>query len=249
VNNVQGNPQCGRGRALPVVGCWLRLVVMAREAEFSGVFAATAREEAERLRVRSFELRARGERWVGRGEEALAEAARLEARVRELDEMLGRAPQLRLDLQSEELRGRELREAALRVLLERLGQRRPIHYRDWYGLLGEHGVVAAGKDPVATFLTQITRSPLVERVKGESGVYLVDPGRAYKRARAELAEASRDLRAAEDRLNPVQESEPPAAEAVKDARTAQARLTRARRDLDAVVAARSSLLRDRLTAA
>jgi hypothetical protein len=222
---------------------------MARDdADFSGAFEATAREEAERLRVRSFELRARGERWVERGDEALAEAARLEARVRELDEMLGRAPQMRLDLQSEELRGKELREAALRVLLEQLGQRQRIHYRDWYRLLTEQGVVAGGKDPIATFLTQITRSPLVERVEGESGVYRLDPMRAYEQARAELAAASRDVRAAEDGLSPAGR-EPRAAEAVEQARAAQARFARAQRHLVEVVAARSALLRDRLAAA
>ena len=219
-------------------------------ADFSEAFAARAREEAERLRVRALELRARGDRWVERGEEALSEAARLETRVRELDEMLGRAPQMRLDLQTEALRGQRLREAALAVLVEQVGTKRPIHYREWYRLLTDRGLIAAGKDPVATFLTQITRSPLIERVAGKGGVYQVDPGAAYERARAALAVASRDLSQAQDRLGEAEDSSSPADdEAVREVRRAAARFAQAQRDLERVIAARDVLLRERFAAA
>jgi hypothetical protein len=218
--------------------------------DFSEAFATTAREEAERLRVRALELRARGERWVARGEEALSEAGRLETRVRELDEMLGRAPQMRLDLQTEALRGQRLREAALAVLVEHVGTRTPIHYRAWYRLLTDRGLVAAGKDPVATFLIQITRSPLIERVEGKGGVYQVDPGAAYERARAALAAASRDLSAAQDRLSGAADSASSAHEgAVGEVRAAGARFAQAQRDLDRVIAARETLRRERSAAA
>jgi hypothetical protein len=218
--------------------------------DFSDAFAATAREESERLRSRALEVRARGERWVKRGEEILGEAERLEARVRELDEMLGRAPQLRIDLQTETLQGQQLREAAIQILVARIGTRTPIHYRDWYHLFTESGCVAAGKNPLATFLTQITRSPLVHRVDGQSGVYEIDPRAAYDRARGELAAAAGQLAEEEERLVRGRES------GVSDSddglgavRVAGARLAQAQRDLDAVIAARSSLLRERLSAA
>jgi hypothetical protein len=218
--------------------------------DFSEAFATTAREEAERLRVRALELRARGERWVERGEEALSEAARLETRVRELDEMLGRAPQMRLDLQTEALRGQRLREAALAVVVEQVGTKKPIHYREWYRLLTDRGLVAAGKDPVATFLTQITRSPLIERVEGKGGVYKVDPRAAYERARAALAAASRELSEAQDRLAAAENSASPADDhAVGEVRAAAARFAQAQRDLDRVIAARATLLRERFVAA
>jgi len=218
--------------------------------DFSEAFAATAREEAERLRVRALELRARGERWVERGEEALSEAARLETRVRELDEMLGRAPQMRLDLQTEALRGQRLRAAAVAVLVEQVGTRKPIHYREWYRLLTDRGLIAAGKDPVATFLTQITRSPLIERVGGKGGVYQVDPGAAYERARAALAVASRELSEAQDRLAEAEDPSSSAdGEPIAAVRAAAARFAQAKRDLERVIAARETLLRERSAAA
>jgi hypothetical protein len=219
--------------------------------DFSEEFAVTAREEAERLRVRAHELRARGDRWVHRGQEALGEAERLEARVRELDELLGRAPQLRVDLQTPALQGQHLREAAVRILVEHRGTRRPIHYREWYDLLTESGFAAAGKDPLATFLTQITRSPLVERVDGGSGVYQIDPNAAYERARAELAVTTRQLTEAEEQLNErasASDASDPDAQ-LQVVRAASARLAQAQRNLEAVIAARSVLLHERLAAA
>lgn len=206
-------------------------------APFSDEFATTAREEAERLSVRASELRARGERWLARAHAVLAEAERLEAQVRDLDELLGRAPQLRIDLQSGELQGQQLREAAARILLERRGPGVPIHYREWYELLTEDGLVAGGKDPLATFLTQITRSPIVSRVEGaESGIYLLDPKGAYDRARQELADASRSLR-----LLRV-EAEGGASDAGLPLAEAQQKAARAQKRLDAVVEARMNLL-------
>lgn len=220
----------------------------ARPPDFSEAFAATALEEAERLRVRAHELRLRGTRWIERGEQTVAEAERLETRVRELDEMLGRAPQLRIDLQSEQLRGQQLRKAAIQILVERVGTRRPIHYRDWYRLLTETGRAAAGRDPLATFLTQITRSPLVQRVEARSGVYQLDPGTAYQRARAELAAAARNLRQVQDDFGRTTGSASGDGEAGITVRDAAARVARAQRELDAVVEARSLLLRERLSA-
>ena len=192
-------------------------------APFSDEFAATARDEAARLAARAHELRARGERWLQRAGELLREADRLDHRVRELDEILGRAPQLRLDLQTRALQGQRLREEATRILLERRGVRVPIHYRDWFALLGEEGVEVGGKDPLATFLTQVTRSPVVVRVEHEGqGVYELDPHGAYERARARLREA------------------------LSASATDGDRLAAARRELDAVLDARTRLFHERV---
>jgi hypothetical protein len=206
-----------------------------QEPPYSDGFAKTARQEVERLGLRAAELRARGERWIERGEALIADAVRFEGQVRDLDELLGRAPQLRIDLQSRELQGQQLREAAAQILLERRGARHPIHYRDWYQLLTEAGYAAAGKNGLATFLTQITRSPIVSRVKGESGVYELDPLGAYDRARAAYAEASKAL-------TEVQVSVPATREASELlTRKAHEQLTKAKRQLDDVVAARTAL--------
>jgi hypothetical protein len=120
----------------------------------------------------------------------------------------------------------------------RRGVNEPIHYRAWYELLLEEGVTATGKDPLATFLTQITRSPVVARVAGASGIYQLDPHGAYEHARVELADANRALTltreqsgAGEERLS-----------------RARARLDQAKQQLNAVLHARSALLQARLTA-
>jgi hypothetical protein len=205
--------------------------VASAQPPFSDEFAQTARVEAARLSARAQELRARGERWLQRAGELLREADRLEHRVRELDELLGRAPQLRLDLQTTQLQGQRLREEAARILLERRGLRVPIHYREWFALVTGDGLTVAGKDPLATFLTQITRSPIVVRRDAGSGMYELDPHGAYERARARLhavvAEANGSAQLSEDDLS--------------------AEVSRARRDLDAVLEARAALFRGQLS--
>jgi hypothetical protein len=96
------------------------------------------------------------------------EAARL---LRAIDEMLGRAPQLSIESTHDELRGRKLQEIAVELLRQRHGTGSPVHYRDWFALLTEAGARVAGKDPLATFLTQIARAPEVESVRPRSGLY------------------------------------------------------------------------------
>ena len=45
-----------------------------------------------------------------------------------------------------------------------------LHYREWFALLEQNGYAVAGKDPLAVFLTQLSRSPVVQRGT-QSGVY------------------------------------------------------------------------------
>jgi hypothetical protein len=71
------------------------------------------------------------------------------------------------------LRGPAIREAAVRVLLAQPEPVDALHYRRWYELLVDAGFTVAGKDPVAVFLTQLSRSPLV-RKSSAPGVYEVD---------------------------------------------------------------------------
>lgn len=91
------------------------------------------------------------------------------------------------------LRGASIRETAVRVLAANAQPDAPVHYRDWFELLTAQGFMPTGKDPLATFLTQVSRSPVVQRTT-TSGMYVLDlefPRRARERlARiaAELAE-------------------------------------------------------------
>jgi chromosome segregation ATPase len=71
------------------------------------------------------------------------------------------------------LRGARIREAAVRVLAANTRPDAPVHYRDWYELLTAQDFLPAGKDPLATFLTQIGRSPVVRRTT-TAGMYVLD---------------------------------------------------------------------------
>lgn len=104
--------------------------------------------------------------------EKLDEEVEANARMlRQMDEMLGRSPQLSLEWMHGELRGHRLQEIAVQLLREKKGVGAVVHYRDWYQLVLEAGAHVAGKDPVATFLTQIARAPGVESVRPRSGLY------------------------------------------------------------------------------
>ena len=85
------------------------------------------------------------------------------------------------------LRGPAVREVAVHVLLGQPRRIEAIHYRDWYALVTGAGHAVAGKDPLAVFLTQVTRSPVVRKA-GQAGVYEIDRG-AAERIRARLQEA------------------------------------------------------------
>jgi hypothetical protein len=71
------------------------------------------------------------------------------------------------------LRGPAIREVAVQVLLAEPSQIEAIHYRCWYELVIAAGYAVVGKDPLAVFLTQVTRSPLVRKAT-QPGVYEID---------------------------------------------------------------------------
>jgi hypothetical protein len=89
------------------------------------------------------------------------------------------------------LRGARIRETAVRVLAANTAPGAPVHYRDWFKLLTAQGFMPAGKDPLATFLTQIGRSPVVAR-STSAGMYVLDL-EAPQRARSRLAQLAADL--------------------------------------------------------
>jgi hypothetical protein len=59
------------------------------------------------------------------------------------------------------LRGPAIRQVAVAVLTA--SGRDALHYREWYDLLVQQGHVVAGKDPLAVFLTQLSRSPVLRK--------------------------------------------------------------------------------------
>lgn len=130
---------------------------VARERELVAARLETLREQSHRLH----EL-------VGQVDRDVEETARM---LRGMDEMLGLAPQLSIDALHGELRGKRLREIAVELLRQKRGTGVVVHYREWYALLVEAGIRVAGRDPLATFLTQIARAPGVESVRPRSGLY------------------------------------------------------------------------------
>jgi hypothetical protein len=71
------------------------------------------------------------------------------------------------------LRGAAIRQTAVEVLATRGRPTEPIHYTRWLELVQEAGYGIAGRDPAATFLTQIGRAALVVRAD-RPGEYMLD---------------------------------------------------------------------------
>lgn len=126
------------------------------------------------------------------------EAEALRGKVQELDDQLelldrvlasqGGAPGRGTQI----LRGAALRQQALETLVAQVGCGQAVSYRDWYEMLLRNGFVVSGKRPLATFLSSISRSPLV--VSGpQAGTYAIDLS-AADGLRQELSELQAELR-------------------------------------------------------
>jgi hypothetical protein len=135
-----------------------------------GARSVVVRERAQVL-SRAGGLREQSARLHALVEQVDGELAGTERLLRQMDEILGLAPQLAIDTQHDQLRGERLREIAVEVLREQRGDNAEIHYSDWLKLLEAQGLRVGGKDPAATLLTQLARSPYVESVRPRSGLY------------------------------------------------------------------------------
>jgi len=93
------------------------------------------------------------------------------------------------------LRGAKIRETAARILAATSQPDQAVHYRTWYDLLRREGFLPVGKDPLATFLTQIARSPVIRRSTAP-GIYSLD-FHAVQRESARLAELETQLKESE----------------------------------------------------
>jgi hypothetical protein len=124
------------------------------------------------------EQRDRAERLQGLADDARTQAESQETALRDLGELVGIDPQLRLEQLDARLGGQRLQEIAVQVLSDRHPNGEPIHYKQWYALLREAGYSIGGKDPQATFLASISRSPNVRSVGRRSGLYVIAGGKA-----------------------------------------------------------------------
>jgi hypothetical protein len=160
------------------------------------------------------DLRRHRERLLAAREELRAELARIEASLREvddrdalLDRLAGPARSVAAEADARDagdagrveesrpharLRGPAIRRAAVEVLLAHPERPQALHYRAWFDALIVAGYEVSGKDPLAVFLTQLGRSPVVRRGT-QSGVYELDTG-ASRRLRDELDALHAELR-------------------------------------------------------
>jgi hypothetical protein len=162
--------------------------------------AQAEREDLKRQRERLTEVRDKTAESLSEIERALAGLdereillsrlvpANAQPRARKPDE----APRDAAQEACETLRGPAIREAAVRTLARsRHGE--AMHYREWFELLTREGYDVAGKNPIAVFLTQLSRSPAV-RKSTQAGVYELDReapqrlGRELERLQGELRE-------------------------------------------------------------
>jgi ABC-type phosphate transport system auxiliary subunit len=89
------------------------------------------------------------------------------------------------------LRGPAIRETAVRLLADS-PQTEALHYRKWFDLLKDAGYEVAGKDPLAVFLTQVSRSPAVRKTT-QAGIYEIDR-QATQRLKAQLDRLQGEIR-------------------------------------------------------
>jgi predicted nucleic acid-binding Zn-ribbon protein len=89
------------------------------------------------------------------------------------------------------LRGPAIRETAVQLLVDD-GDAEALHYREWYERVRAARYAVAGKDPLAVFLTQLSRSPAL-RKSTQAGVYELDRS-APARLRQRLEELHEELR-------------------------------------------------------
>jgi hypothetical protein len=140
-------------------------------------FDDAVRAEYRVLAANVAQQRERAERLQALADHARSQADRDEQALLGLAQVLGLDPQLCLDGLDERLRGTRLQEIAVRVLAAHHDPGEPVHYRAWYGLLRSAGYSVGGKDPLASFLAAVSRSPRVQAVGQRSGMYVLVGGR------------------------------------------------------------------------
>lgn len=106
-------------------------------------------------------------------EQAESQAASDERLLNDLAGTLGIACQMRIEQLDRQLRGQRLQEIAVQLLRGRVEPGQTIHYKLWFDWIVAEGYTVGGKDPLATFLGQIARSPEVVSAGRRSGLYML----------------------------------------------------------------------------
>lgn len=123
------------------------------------------------IKARVTESRERADRLRRLADHLEEQAAADEHMLRELEGALGMRAQLQIEQLDAALSGRRIAEVAIAVAKRDLQPGQVIHYKEWFALLQAAGFRVHGKDPLASFLANISRSPEVEPVGKRSGQY------------------------------------------------------------------------------
>jgi hypothetical protein len=123
------------------------------------------------IKARISEARGRADRLRRLADHVEVQAAADEHILRELEGALGMRAQLQIEQLDQALSGRRVAEVAVAVAKRDLDPGQVIHYKEWYALLRAAGFRIGGKDPLASFLSNISRCPDVEAVGNRSGRY------------------------------------------------------------------------------
>lgn len=146
----------------------------ADQPELSDEFCSTALAERTKLIARYEDARAEHDHLLERATQVALEAERYLKTIRELGELLGVEDQLSITELTPELRGERLRTVAADIVFRHFKPGDPpFHYKHWIELLLAEGYRVGGKDPSATFLTQVAHVPGVERVGRRTGLYQI----------------------------------------------------------------------------
>lgn len=142
--------------------------------ELSDEFRQSAFAERAKLIHRYECARARHDDLLAQANQAAVEAERYLKTIRELGELLCVEDQLSLTALTPELRGERLREVAADIVFRRFKPGDPpFHYKHWLELVVAEGHRVGGKNPSATFLTQVAHVDGVVRVGRRTGLYQV----------------------------------------------------------------------------
>lgn len=146
---------------------------LGRSSLISKTLEGALETQYEELSRRLVEHRERAELLKRLADQAAAQADADERLLEELAGTLGIACQLRIEQLDRRLRGQRLQEIAVDILASRLEPGQKVHYRQWFAWVEEEGFKVLGKDPLATFLGQISRSPRVVSAGRRTGLYLL----------------------------------------------------------------------------
>lgn len=171
-------------------------------------FLRAAEREREGILVHHRRLEAERDRLLAEADRVNQAISQLDQRLQTLNDLLGPLSEgeplqherkmpsptdpSEADPAGRMIAGPQIREAAVRVILQQPEYVEALHYRQWYERVKAAGFAVKGKNPEAVFLTQLNRSPVI-RKSSEAGVYELDR-QAPLRLRQRLERLQAELR-------------------------------------------------------